>query len=131
MHGVGGGNFFNKEGLTWRLISDDIRCRYLPSGYILDSGAPVGVLKTGIDTDELYFIIGWLNTNLATDILKTIINHTRNIQSKDVERMPYPYWVSIENKQKIILVVKSIIDETASETDLSSEIEFLFMNKQK
>jgi hypothetical protein len=126
LHGVGGGNFFNKEGLTWRLISNDIRCRYLPTGYILDSGSPVGVLKSGINNDELYFIIGWLNTNLATDILKTIINHTRNIQSKDVERLPYPYWVSIENKEKIISMVKSIIDKTANETDLSSEIEFLF-----
>jgi hypothetical protein len=40
--------------------------------------------------------------------------------------LPYPYWVSIENKEKIISMVKSIIDKTANETDLSSEIEFLF-----
>lgn len=127
LHGVGGGNFFNKKGLTWRLISDDIRCRYLPSGYILDSGAPVGILKAGINTDELYFVIGWLNTNLATEILKTIINHTRNIQSKDIERLPYPYWVSIENKEKIISIVKSIIDETVNQDDVSLQIEGLFV----
>jgi hypothetical protein len=127
LHGVGGGNFFNKQGLTWRLISNDIRCRYLPNGYILDSGAPVGILKNGIDNDELYFIIGWLNTNLATDILKKIINHTRNIQSKDIERLPYPYWVSIENKEKIILMVKSIINNTENENNISLAIENLFI----
>ena len=57
LHGVGGEKFFEKEGLTWSLISDRIKVRYLPSGYILDSGAPVGVLKDGIDKNELFFKI--------------------------------------------------------------------------
>jgi len=131
LHGVGGSNFFNKEGLTWRLISNDIRCRYLPNGYILDSGAPVGILKNGIENDELYFIIGWLNTNLATDILKKIINHTRNIQSKDIERLPYPYWVSFENKQKVISIVKSIIGGSENENNISQIIENLFIYQSK
>lgn len=120
LHGVGGKKFFNKEGFTWRLISNDIRCRYLPNGYILDSGSPVGILNKDIPKDELYFIIGWLNTKLATKILKTIINHTRNIQSKDIERLPYPYWVSDENKHRIIDRVIQII-ENANNTESDDE----------
>lgn len=126
LHGVGGKKFFEKEGLTWRLISGDIRCRYLPSGYILDSGSPVGILNPKIPHDELYFIIGWLNTELATTILKKVVNHTRNIQSKDIERMPYPYWVSIEDKNLIINRVKDVIEKRKNTNEDDIFIEKLF-----
>jgi hypothetical protein len=126
LHGVGGKKFFEKQGLSWRLISNDIRCRFLPEGYILDSGSPVGILNKNIEPDELYFIIGWLNTHLATKILKTVINHTRNIQSKDIERMPYPYWVSEENKKNVIERVKSIITNKKNTEEDNEFIENLF-----
>jgi hypothetical protein len=119
LHGVGGEKFFGLEGLTWGLISDRIKVRYLPSGYILDSGAPVGVLKNGIDKDELFFIIGWLLTPLSTDILKKVLNHTKNIQSKDIERLPYPFWVSDENKIEIINLVKKLIDLKMRNVEIS------------
>lgn len=109
LHGIGGEKFFKKEGFTWRLISDDIRVRYLPEGYILDSGAPVGVLKEGIDQEELFFIIGWLLSPNATNILKKTINHTKNIQSKDIEKLPYPIWVSDDVKKEVIKYVKKLI----------------------
>lgn len=127
LHGVGGKKFFNKEGLTWRLISNDIRCRYLPKGYILDSGSPVGVLNEKIEKDELYFIIGWLNTSLANNILKTVINHTRNIQSKDIERLPYPFWVSDTVKQDVIARVKYIIKNKINTNEDDEFIENSFV----
>ena len=40
LHGVGGKPFFKREAITWGLISTKIKARYLPEGYILDSGAP-------------------------------------------------------------------------------------------
>lgn len=126
LHGVGGARFFGKELLTWRLISNDIRCRYLPEGYILDSGAPVGKLKDDIDSDELYFIIGWLNTDLATDILKNVINHTRNIQSKDIERLPYPIWVSDTDKKQIVDIVKKIVNNEGVYTFELDTLNMLF-----
>jgi N-6 DNA Methylase len=94
LRGVGGGPFFGREGLTWQLVSQRINARYLPAGYILDSGAPCGFLRPGVDTDELWVILAWLQTELATTILKQVINHTRNIQGKDIERLPYPWWVA-------------------------------------
>ncbi len=98
LHGVGGGPFFGREGLTWQLVSQKINARYLPAGYILDSGAPCGFLRPGVDPDELWVILAWLQTELATAILKQVINHTRNIQSKDVERLPYPWWVPVDSR---------------------------------
>ncbi len=109
LHGVGGQPYFGREGLTWQLIAQNLHMRYLPAGYILDSGAPCAFLRAGIEHDELYFILGWALTNLCNRLLKEVINHTKNIQGKDVERLPYPWWVSAQNKQVAITHVKQMI----------------------
>ena len=113
--------FFYKEGFTWSLIGSKVNPRYLPINYVLDSGAPIGILKENINKEELYFIIGWLTTDLCNLILKKVINHTRNIQSKDVERLPYPYWVSDENKKTIIEKTKIAIENKIKNNILSQE----------
>jgi hypothetical protein len=109
LNGVGGGKHFKREGLTWQLISSRINMKYLPPGYILDSGAPCAFLRSGIPKEELWFILGWTLTETATKILKTVINHTKNIQSKDIERLPYPWWVSQSAKKRIISLVRSCV----------------------
>lgn len=105
LHGVGGLPYFGREGITWQLIASSIKARYLPPGYILDSGAPLLVLKADQPASELPFILGWLLTTKATEILKTVINHTKNIQSKDLERMPYPFWVGDQQKDAATVYV--------------------------
>jgi hypothetical protein len=110
LNGVGGQKFFKREGLTWALISSHINIKYLPSGYILDSGAPCAFLREGVDHEELWFIFAWLLTDLATEILKTTINHTMNIQGKDVERLPYPWWVDAKCKRKAIRLTRNCVE---------------------
>lgn len=122
LHGVGGKPFFKKEGLTWNLIATSIKARYLPEGYILDSGAPVAILKPEVSKDELWFIMGWINTKLATDILKVVINHTKNIQGKDIEKMPYPVWVSKANKSKAIKLVQELVSRLESNSINDEEV---------
>ena len=109
LHGVGGMKFFGCEGLSWSLIAPRLYARYLPPGYILDSGAPCAFLRQGVHQDELFFILGWALTDLCTRILKEVLNHTRNIQSKDFERLLYPVWVDAETKQKAVLAVKDLV----------------------
>jgi predicted RNA methylase len=121
LHGVGGKNFFKKEGITWQLISKRINARYLPEGYILDNSSPIGVLKENIDKDELFFILGWLLTDLATELQKKIINHTKNIQPKDVERLPYPFWVTEGDKVGIIKIVKDCVNSKQSDIVIDEE----------
>jgi hypothetical protein len=117
LHGVGGKKHFQKEGLTWSLIAPRLYARYLPAGYIFDSGSPCAFLREGIPGDELFFIIGWALTDLCNDILKRVLNHTRNIQSKDFERLPYPVWVSEKNKSDAIRAVKVLVSKAqAGET---------------
>ena len=100
--------YFGREGLTWALIASRLYMRYLPAGYILDSGAPCAFLRPGVDHDELFFILGWSLTDLCNTILKEVLNHTRNIQSKDFERLPYPVWVSAGSKRNAVLAVKDL-----------------------
>ncbi|MBU4400627.1 MAG: N-6 DNA methylase, partial [Planctomycetes bacterium] len=110
LRGVGGQPFFEREGLTWQLISNRLKMRYLPAGYILDSGAPCGFLRPGVPLEELFFILAWTLSPLCSYILKSVINHTMNIQSKDFERLPYPHWVCPESKQQAITRIRDLVE---------------------
>ena len=46
--------------------------------------------------------MAWCISDLANEILKNVINHTRNIQGKDIERLPYPFWIDDDIKKFII-----------------------------
>ena len=111
LRGVGGKKYFFRGGLTWNLVASRLWLRCLPSGHVLDSGAPCAFLKSDVADDEMYFILGWGLTDLCNDILKKIINHTKNIQSKDFERLPYPFWVRHQQKLAAIELVKEMIQD--------------------
>jgi tRNA1(Val) A37 N6-methylase TrmN6 len=119
LRGVGGQPFFQREGLTWQLISNRLKTRYLPAGCILDSGAPCGFLRPGVNQDELYFILAWTLAPLCSYILKSVINHTLNIQSKDFERLPYPHWVGPTIKGKAIRRMKRLIAQARQGREFS------------
>jgi hypothetical protein len=130
LHGVGGARFFGREGLTWQLVAPRLNARHLPEGLILDSGAPCAFLREGQDEDELWLVLGWLQVPLATEVLKGTINHTRNIQGKDVERLPYPWWAPDGHKRRVVAIVKDAVHalERGEEVDregLQSELEVL------
>jgi hypothetical protein len=105
-HGVGGRPGFGREGITWQLVAPRINARYLPPGFILDSGAPCAFLREGVPRRELFVVLGWLQTSLATRLLKEVINHTRNIQGKDIERLPYPHWVPADRLDDAAVMVE-------------------------
>lgn len=114
LRGVGGRPYFGREGLTWQLVAARLNARYLPPGFILDSGAPAAFLRKGVPRDELFFILGWALTSKATELLKRVINHTRNIQGKDFERLPYPWWVGSTAKAEATAIVKQLVDEATA-----------------
>ena len=111
LRGVGGQPYFGKEGLTWQLVASRFVARYLPPGYILDSGAPCAFLRQGVGRAELFFVLAWLLSPLAKRTLKEVINHTRNIQSKDFERMPYPWWVRPALRADAVCTMQRMIEE--------------------
>jgi methylase of polypeptide subunit release factors len=131
LHGVGGKPYFEREGITWALIANRFKTRYLPPGSILDSGAPCAFLRPGVHEDELYFVLAWTLTRAANRILKSVLNHTRNIQSKDFERMPYPSWVGAAEKRKVVALTRATIararaGERIDESAVVARLERLF-----
>ena len=134
LHGMGGQKFYGKEGISWQLIATEIKPRYLPTGHILDNSGPILITKDGIEKEELYFIIGWLCSDLATLILKEVINHTRNIQAKDLERLPYPFWIELEQKKLVInettaAINNIMIDGNYNLTSYKKTINIVFGNQ--
>ena len=116
LRGVGGQPYFGREGLTWQLVASRFVARYLPPGYILDSGAPCAFLREGVGREELFFVLAWLLSPLAKQTLKEVINHTRNIQSKDFERMPYPWWVGPASRTEAACTMESMVEKAESGT---------------
>lgn len=110
LHGVGGAKYFGREGLTWRLISHTLDVRFLPAGYILDSGAPCAFPRPGVSHEEMLFVMGWTLTSKCNLILKQVINHTLNIQGKDFERLPYPFWAGGDQRAEVISLVEHMIE---------------------
>ncbi len=130
LHGVGGQPHFGREGITWQLVAPRINARYLPPGFILDSGAPCAFLREGVPRRELFVVLGWLQTTLATRLLKQVINHTRNIQGKDIERLPYPHWVASEYLDDVAVLVEHevmrAINGRPVAADLTERLDSLF-----
>ena len=111
---MGGEKHYFKEWLQINLIWSKINARYTPKWmYVFDAGSPMIVLKKNKteqeDTNELLFILAYLNSNKASKLLKNVINHTRNIQPKNIEALPYPK-ITKDKKEEIIKLVKEIID---------------------
>ncbi|WOV91408.1 MAG: hypothetical protein R1F54_01735 [Candidatus Zeuxoniibacter abyssi] len=59
----------------------------------------------------MFFILAWGLSDLCNKILKTTINHSKNIQSKDFERLPYPFGVSGAEKLAVITRIKAMIKD--------------------
>jgi len=130
LQGIGGEEHYKKEGITWYLISDTIKARFLPSGYIFDNSAPVLLIRDDVDNDELYFILSWLLSELATKILKNVINNSRNIQSKDLERMPYPFWIDDKTKSELINETKNIITNLTNNENVDIDKYLQYINNK-
>ncbi len=130
LHGVGGQPYFGREGITWQLVAPRINARYLPPGFILDSGAPCAFLREGVARRELFVALGWLQTSLATRLLKEAVNHTRNIQGKDIERLPYPHWVASHRLDDVAVLVEHEVmramNGIAIANDLSRRLDAMF-----
>jgi hypothetical protein len=61
--------------------------------------------------EELLFILAWTLSPLCSRILKSVINHTMNIQSKDFERLPYPHWVRGERKEQTMCRMRDLVGQ--------------------
>ena len=115
--------FENMDCLTL-CINDGIKARYLTSNYINGSQYSL-YLKDGVNCDELYFLLGWLISDKCNNMVKSL-----KIQLKNIEKIPYPTWVSDYDKKSIINFIKSQIklkqNEYVIDDDYISEVSRIF-----
>ncbi|WP_319589386.1 BREX-1 system adenine-specific DNA-methyltransferase PglX [uncultured Draconibacterium sp.] len=75
--------YYFKEAVTWGLISIDFSCRYREEGYVFD----IGGMSMFSDKNELFFLMGVLNSKLAKVFLETL-SPTLNFQISDISKVP-------------------------------------------
>lgn len=121
-------DLFFKEGLTFSGVnSQRFAVRYLPEGFIFDSGGSFIDVKN----TNLYYLLGYLNTKLVNYYLN-LFNPTINFKNNDIHRLPFIYEKSIihdveKNILDVIKLKKEIIKQ--DETEKSFENNYLVKNK--
>ena len=98
-------DYYFKEGITWsHTTTRGFAARYLPKGYIFNVEAPTFYTAK----DDYYYLLGWLNTKIVNEIFK-YINQTMHFLAGDMEKIPLSNPLSIEEKQKVVNLVKENI----------------------
>lgn len=74
-----------KQGITWSFVTSGMfSARYYPDGFLWDvAGSPCVIA----DQTRMFYIMGFLSTKIANNILK-IINPTLNCQVVDMQNLP-------------------------------------------
>lgn len=98
--------YYFMEGLTFSGVnSKRFSVRYLPKGYIFDSGGSFIHIK---DSNDILYFLGLLNSKTINYILR-LLNPTINFKNGDIHRIPYMK-PSKEQKSIIEKCVTNIIE---------------------
>jgi hypothetical protein len=112
-------DFYFKQGLTYSVVSSaHLSVRLMPGGWIFsDKGSGVFIEDEG--TSEL-FLLGYLNSALATFFMKKMINTTATAHLGYIEKLPYRR-PDAETEQAVIGRVERIIE--ALKADPAADIQ--------
>lgn len=98
------GDYAFKKGLTWSSISaGDISIRWSTPGYLFDSKGAKGFADS---EDEMYAILGFLNSTTAMRYLK-VISPTMDFKVGDIVQLPFCKQI-LKNDAVITLVKRNI-----------------------
>ncbi|UOR11078.1 Eco57I restriction-modification methylase domain-containing protein [Halobacillus amylolyticus] len=77
--------YFYREGITCSSMGIDFQASYLPAGSLFG-------VNTNLFTEndeDLYYILGLLNSSLTTYMLRKVLNRTNMITSGYIKKLPY------------------------------------------
>ena len=107
------GDYAFKKGLTWSSISaGDISIRWSTPGYLFDSKGAKGFADS---EDEMYAILGFLNSTTAMRYLK-VISPTMDFKVGDIVQLPF--YKQILKDDALIALVKRNIELLKEDWDL-------------
>jgi hypothetical protein len=75
--------YYFREGITYPFVADRFNCRYLPPGCIFSVGG------SGIFTQRLYAVLGYLNSKVA-QVALIVQSPTRNFEAGEVRKVCVP-----------------------------------------
>jgi len=113
--------FYFRPGLTYSVVSSaHLSVRLMPGGWMFsDKGS--GIFAEDVGTSEM-FLLGYLNSALATFFMKKIVNTTATAHLGYIEKLPYRR-PTTETEQAVIERVEHIIE--ALKTDPAADIQQL------
>lgn len=102
-------SYYFKECVSWSLISSAMPSfRYEPTGNIFGHKGP-GVFSKNIEEDDLYNVIGFLNSSVASAFLE-VLSPALSFEVGQVAKLPYKKCVCVYTK-KLIEISKNDWDE--------------------
>ena len=123
--------FYFRSGLTYSVVSSGrVSARLLPEGWIF-SHKGSAIFVEDAKTSEL-FLLGYLNSALATYFMKKLVNTTATADIGYVEKLPYRR-PNAEIEQAVVKRIERIIaalkeDESADVQPLRDEIDDLIFD---
>jgi hypothetical protein len=101
--------YYFKEGISCSSMGVRFSACYLPSGCLFGVNANL-FLKSDRSPDELFYLLGYLNSSLVQYILRAVLNRTNMATPGYVKELPYIEPDS-QIKEEIADLVKQIIVE--------------------
>jgi type I restriction-modification system DNA methylase subunit len=107
--------YYFKAGLTYSVISSGrVSVRLMPEGWIFGhKGSAIFIEDSG--TPE-FFLLGYLNSALATYFMKKIVNTTATADIGYIEKLPYRK-PSVEIEADVVERVEAIVEALKSDPD--------------
>ncbi|WP_276681389.1 MULTISPECIES: BREX-1 system adenine-specific DNA-methyltransferase PglX [Empedobacter] len=97
--GIGSIEYFFKSGITTKKIGGNFSARFVPEGFIFDSGGPL------FFSDNDKYLLGFFNSTVIKFFL-SIYNPTLNFQVGDISDVP----IIISNEDVINKIVQNLIN---------------------
>jgi len=113
--------FFFQEMVVFSLVGSRISCRLQPAGGIPYRSAQF-IISDDLNEVSHEFLVGFLNSSLATYLVKNIINTTVNLQVNDINRIPFKLPGSTLSKQ-VSTLVNSIVEKLVKDKNYNPEKE--------
>jgi len=114
-------DYFFREGITCSSVGLKFNASYMPEGNLFGVNTNLFCKSK----EDLFYLLGFLNSKVAQYISRQVINRTNNISARYVKMIPYLEPKDEKIKNKISDIVKGIVEEMMKNQN------FDFSEKQK
>ncbi|TGB02746.1 Eco57I restriction-modification methylase domain-containing protein [Halobacillus salinus] len=108
--------YFYREGITCSSMGVKFSAAYLPEGSLF--GVNANLFPE--DRDDLYYLLGFLNSSLVKYILRKVLNRTNMVTSGYIKKIPY-IAPSREKKDSVNKSVRQLVNGVKNNPDFPTQ----------